>query len=69
MQGLRQLQQTVEPMIDDGSICSKSAAKSLLQVEIRLRPGSGGLADRTSFSNRRQPRRGPFPRLLPAAKV
>jgi hypothetical protein len=30
MQGLRQLQQTVEPMIDDGSICGKSAAKSLL---------------------------------------
>ena len=49
MQGLRQLQQTVELVIDDGCICNKSAAKSLLQVEMRLRPGSAGLADRTLF--------------------
>jgi hypothetical protein len=49
MQGLRQPQQTVELVIDDGCICNKSAAKSLLQVEMRLRPGSAGLADRTLF--------------------
>jgi hypothetical protein len=53
MQGLRQLQQKVDLVIDDGCICSKSAAKFLPQVEMRLRPG--GLADQTSFSNRRHP--------------
>jgi hypothetical protein len=32
--GCRRIQQNVEPMISHGSMCSKSAAKALLQVEM-----------------------------------